>query len=73
VWVRDKGQCAYVGPTGKRCESTWDLEIDHYGTPFGRGGVHSVSNLRLLCRAHNKHEAERVYGNRHMEKYYHRE
>jgi hypothetical protein len=34
------------------------------------GGGHSPGNLRLLCAVHNKLEAERVYGSRHMKKYY---
>jgi 5-methylcytosine-specific restriction endonuclease McrA len=69
VYKRDQGRCSFVGTTGKRCESRWDLEIDHCGTPFGRGGGHSLINLRLLCAAHNKLEAKRVYGIAHMAKY----
>jgi 5-methylcytosine-specific restriction endonuclease McrA len=70
VYNRDAGRCTYVGSTGKRCESKWDLEIHHDETPFAMGGDHSIRNLRLLCAAHNKLEAERVYGRRHMEKHY---
>ena len=69
VHNRDKGRCTYVGSNGKRCESKWDLEIHHDETPFALGGDHSIRNLRLLCAAHNKLEAERVFGRRHMEKY----
>jgi hypothetical protein len=30
--------------------------------PVARGGEASVDTIRLLCRAHNQYEAERVYG-----------
>jgi 5-methylcytosine-specific restriction endonuclease McrA len=69
VYNRDGGRCTYVGSNGKRCESRWDLEIHHDGTPFAMGGNHSIGNLRLLCASHNEHEAERVYGRGHMEKF----
>ena len=68
VYNRDNGQCTYVGSNGKRCNSKWDLEIHHDETPFALGGDHSIRNLRLLCAAHNKLEAERVFGSKHLEK-----
>ncbi|MCK4549155.1 MAG: HNH endonuclease, partial [Candidatus Krumholzibacteria bacterium] len=37
--------------------------------PFARGGDNSPSNLRLLCGKHNRLEAERAYGKKHMERY----
>jgi 5-methylcytosine-specific restriction endonuclease McrA len=58
VYTRDKGRCTYVGSNGKRCNATWDLEIHHDDMPYAHGGDHSLTNLRLLCAAHNKHEAE---------------
>jgi hypothetical protein len=30
--------------------------------PVARGGEATVSNIRLLCRAHNQLAAERVFG-----------
>jgi 5-methylcytosine-specific restriction endonuclease McrA len=66
VYEHDGGRCTYVGPDGRRCESTWDLEVHHDGTPYALGGNHSLANLRLLCAAHNQLEAERVYGRAHM-------
>jgi 5-methylcytosine-specific restriction endonuclease McrA len=69
VYNRDKGRCTYVGSTGRRCGSRWDLEIHHDGTPYAMGGGHSIQNLRLLCASHNMLDAERVYGRRHMENY----
>jgi 5-methylcytosine-specific restriction endonuclease McrA len=68
VYTRDKGRCAFVGANGTRCNSTWDLEIDHV-VPFARGGDNSPGNLRLLCRKHNIHQAEKTYGREFMNKY----
>jgi hypothetical protein len=61
VFARDKGRCTYVGSSGKRCEATHHLQVDHI-VPVARGGRGTVDNLRLLCERHNKHEAERVLG-----------
>jgi 5-methylcytosine-specific restriction endonuclease McrA len=70
VYKRDGGRCTFVGPNGKRCHSTWDLEFHHDSTPFGGRGRHSVENLMLLCSAHNKLEAEKEYGKACIEKHY---
>jgi 5-methylcytosine-specific restriction endonuclease McrA len=69
VYARDSGRCTYLGSNGRRCESKWDLEIHHDEVQYARGGSRSIANLRLLCAAHNKLEAERVYGKNHMEKF----
>ena len=61
VFERDNGRCAYVGLSGRRCNARHALQVDHV-IPFGRGGGNGLSNLRLLCAAHNKLEAERAYG-----------
>jgi 5-methylcytosine-specific restriction endonuclease McrA len=65
VFARDEGRCAFVAPGGARCNSTWNLHIDHI-MPFARGGDHSLQNLRLLCGRHNQFEAERTYGREFM-------
>jgi 5-methylcytosine-specific restriction endonuclease McrA len=62
VWTRDGGKCAYVEAGGKRCNSTYNLQFDHYPVPFGRGGPSTVNNLRLLCAKHNRYTAKDVYG-----------
>jgi hypothetical protein len=82
---RDGGKSTYVGSDGKpnsrrnimcevpqsgRCNSTWDVEIHHDETAFALGGGHSINNLRLLCAAHNRLDAERVFGREHMDKYF---
>ena len=60
VWQRDGGQCTFVSEKGKRCEGG-RLEFDHI-EPVARGGETTTSNLRLRCRAHNQHAADRAFG-----------
>jgi 5-methylcytosine-specific restriction endonuclease McrA len=73
VWVRDKGQCAYVGLGGKKCNATHHLQLDHYPVPYARGGQNTARNLRLLCGKHNRFTAQEVYGKSLMESYVKRE
>ena len=61
VRARDGNCCSFVGKDGKRCSSQWDLEIDHI-VPHCLGGANEPSNLQLLCRAHNCHRAEQMFG-----------
>jgi hypothetical protein len=61
VWERDGGQCAFVSEEGHRCPATRLLEFDHV-VEFARGGEATVEGIRLLCRAHNQHRAERAFG-----------
>lgn len=67
VMRRDGHRCTFVAADGRRCESRTRLEFDHV-RPLARGGQTSVDNLRLRCRAHNFHEAERVFGKGFMAK-----
>ncbi len=66
VWERDSGRCAFVSADGHRCDSTQRLELDHV-TPLAKGGRSTPENLRVLCRAHNQYEAERVLGKDHIQ------
>lgn len=68
VWKRDGGRCAWKGDDGRRCDSRWQLEVDHV-RPLRLGGTLSIGNLRLLCRAHNMLHAEQVYGREHMDRF----
>ncbi len=68
VWERDGGRCAWVGPDGRRCNSRWQLEVDHVDAA-ARGGKATLDRLRLLCRRHNFLHAEEVYGRDFMRKY----
>ena len=60
-------RCAFVSAGGHRCGKTGRLEIDHV-TPVARGGSNAPDNLRVLCRAHNQYEAERVLGREHVQR-----
>ncbi|NNE07888.1 MAG: HNH endonuclease [Gemmatimonadetes bacterium] len=59
VFLRDAFRCTFVAPDGTRCDATRHLQIDHV-RPFALGGKHEPENLRLLCGAHNRREAERM-------------
>jgi hypothetical protein len=61
VVARDGARCSFVGEDGRRCEETGFLELDHV-TPVACGGEASAEGVRVLCRAHNQYEAERVLG-----------
>ena len=65
VWKRDDGKCAYVGPTGKRCGSTHQVQF-HHEHAHALGGSATVENISLRCRAHNIHEARKDFGEEHM-------
>jgi hypothetical protein len=56
VWHRDQGRCSYRSSDGRRCGSRFALEFDHC-LPLALGGKTDLGNLRLLCRAHNTHQA----------------
>jgi len=72
VYTRDKGRCAYVGATGRRCGSKQALQIDHI-EPFARGGPAIAANLRLLCAEHNRLAAGELFGETLMRKFHARE
>jgi hypothetical protein len=52
VWRKAQGQCCYQH-NGRRCESRFQLQIDHI-ISLANGGTNAVSNLQLLCRRHNQ-------------------
>ncbi len=51
VWSRADGKCEYEY-RGRRCNSRYQLEIDHLN-PLALGGSNELSNCRILCRLHN--------------------
>ena len=65
VFLRDQGQCSFVGSNAKRCCERGLLEL-HHVVPFARGGEASVENIRLVCRAHNSLLAEQDFGRAHV-------
>jgi len=64
---RDGERCAFVSDSGKRCEARTMLEFDHMDA-IARGGVATADNVRLLCRSHNLHAAERTFGAEFMDR-----
>jgi hypothetical protein len=61
VWVRDRGQCAFVSNRGRRCTERSFLELHHL-EPYGMGGETVTRNISLRCRSHNIYEAELAFG-----------
>ena len=54
VWQRDGGRCCYRDLlTGRRCNSSHLLQIDHL-QPVAQGGGEDPANLRLACFAHHR-------------------
>lgn len=66
VFERDGGRCAFIDDRGRRCHERGGLELDHLDG-FARTKDHSVDRIRLACRAHNRHAADRMYGRAFME------
>jgi hypothetical protein len=64
VWLRDRGSCAFVSKSGRRCNGTAFVEF-HHVDPHGVGGGATVGNIQLRCAAHNGYEAELFYGRGH--------
>ena len=60
VWLRDTGQCAFIGTRG-RCTERGFLEF-HHVVPFADGGTATVDNIQLRCRAHNQYESYQLFG-----------
>jgi hypothetical protein len=61
VWLRDKGQCAFVAPTGRRCTERTFLEF-HHVEAYALQGPATVKNIALRCWRHNQYEAELIFG-----------
>ena len=60
VWARDGERCAFIG-TGGRCTETRYLEL-HHVEPYARGGLATVENISVRCRAHNLYEGDLIFG-----------
>jgi len=67
VFERDAGRCTFTDELGRRCPEAGALEFDHVDG-FARTHVHRAEDRRLLCRAHNQHAAEQMYGRAFMER-----
>lgn len=66
VVKRDGGKCQWPVASGGVCGSMVRLEVDHV-VPRGKGGPSTVSNTRILCKAHDLEAARQVYGDAHMD------
>ncbi|HEX9605222.1 MAG TPA: hypothetical protein VF973_15825 [Myxococcales bacterium] len=67
VYERDGGRCTFEDEGGRRCAETGALEFDHRDG-FARTRLHRADRIRLLCRAHNQHAADKMYGRAFMER-----
>jgi hypothetical protein len=61
VAARDAGRCAFVAANGRRCSERSYLEF-HHRDPYALGGLPTVGNVSLRCRAHNEYESEIAFG-----------
>ena len=66
IYERDGEQCTYMSPSGERCRARAFVQLDHEN-PRACGGAGTTLNGRLLCRAHNLFEAEKVFGQKYIE------
>jgi hypothetical protein len=67
IAARDQLRCTYRSADGRRCMARAFLQV-HHETPWARGGHETLENLRLLCSAHNRLQAERDFGVEHVER-----
>ena len=68
VWLRDGGVCQWPTADGEICGSRTRLELHHI-IDRGKGGPSTASNLTVLCRVHNQHAADRVWGKEFMARF----
>jgi 5-methylcytosine-specific restriction endonuclease McrA len=61
VFARGGYQCQFFAQEGGRCPQRRHLCIDHV-VPFAQGGSNELSNLQVLCSAHNFRKAEIDFG-----------
>ena len=52
VVLRDTMQCTHVSSDGRRCEQKRWLQL-HHVVEVRKGGLNTVDNLQVLCRAHH--------------------
>ena len=65
VYERDGGRCTHMSPEGQRCESTWQLELDHVKGALVTG-TSTPDELTIRCRIHNQLRARDVFGGAHV-------
>jgi hypothetical protein len=68
VVERDGYQCTFVDEeTGRRCDETGWLELDHLDG-YARTHEHSVDSVAVRCRTHNQYAADLMYGREFMDR-----
>jgi 5-methylcytosine-specific restriction endonuclease McrA len=67
VYERDGGKCTFTDETGRRCAEKGSIEYDHVDG-FALTHAHSIEKIRLLCRAHNQHAADKLFGREFMDR-----
>lgn len=66
IFERDQC-CQFIDlKTGKKCSSTFALQVDHKKSQWAGGG-NSVSNLQLLCSQHNRSKYNKETKSRFVE------
>ncbi len=60
VWARDRGKCTFTSSSGRKCDSRYMLQVDHI-IPLVGGGKTELSNLTLLCAAHNRWKGNHLH------------
>jgi len=61
VVLRDRAQCVFVSPNGRRCGERRFLEFHHI-VPRAVGGPPTLENIELRCRAHNGYAVDQYFG-----------
>jgi 5-methylcytosine-specific restriction endonuclease McrA len=62
LWQRADSQCEFIDARlGTRCTCKFGLEREHV-IPIAKGGTNELSNLKLLCKAHNLLMARKHFG-----------
>ncbi|HKC60211.1 MAG TPA: hypothetical protein VKB92_09005 [Myxococcales bacterium] len=59
VYERDRGRCTFLDERGRRCPATGNLEFEHVDG-FALTHLHDEDRIRLMCRSHNQHAAEKL-------------
>ena len=69
LWERAGSSCEFLDEkTGRRCQCKFGLQREHI-IPVARGGTNELSNMELLCAAHNQLRARREFGNSKIDAY----
>jgi len=63
ILMRAKNRCEY-----KHCGEIRNLQFEHI-IPYGKGGQHTIDNIKLFCRAHNQRSAIKEYGLNTMDEF----